>query len=138
MTAFMLAAHRLLPDEERCPLPPRQITEQAARKAGVSQPREEHQRTFATLVAHFAYGGAAGTLFGLVPARGLLPSVSRGVLFGLAVWAGSYLGLLPALGLLSPATRHTWRRNLLMIAAHVVWGSSLGMALHRMRDDSAC
>ena len=37
------------------------------------------------------------------------------------------LGLLPALGILTPATRHPPRRNLLMIAAHVVWGATLGL-----------
>src|SRR5262249_36443677 len=53
--------------------------------------------------------------------------VVKGTAYGLAVWAGSYLGLLPALGILSPATRHPPRRTALMIAAHVVFGSALGV-----------
>jgi putative membrane protein len=43
------------------------------------------------------------------------------------VWAGSYLGLLPVLGILSPATRHPTGRNALMIAAHIIWGATLGI-----------
>jgi len=45
------------------------------------------------------------------------------------VWGGSYLGLLPSLGILRPATDHPAQRNALMIAAHLVWGATLGGAL---------
>jgi hypothetical protein len=47
-----------------------------------------------------------------------------GLTFGLGVWAVSYLGLMPALGLHESATEHLRRRNLLMIAAHAVWGTA--------------
>jgi hypothetical protein len=126
MTAFMAAAYRWLPRQERVPLPPRQITEQVGRRAAIPEPREERNRVLVTLVAHFGYGGAAGALYGLLPSRDDPHPAVRGVVFGLAVWTGSYLGLLPALGLLPIATRHPWRRNLLMIAAHVVWGATTG------------
>ena len=46
--------------------------------------------------------------------------MARGALFGLTVWAGSYLGLVPALQLLAPATRHPWRRNVLMDLVEIV------------------
>ncbi|HAE50229.1 MAG: hypothetical protein CMO30_07955 [Tistrella sp.] len=45
------------------------------------------------------------------------------------MWAASYLGWIPAARILKPATRHPWRRNLLMIAAHLVWGASLAKGL---------
>jgi uncharacterized membrane protein YagU involved in acid resistance len=60
------------------------------------------------------------------------PNVVNGVAYGLGVWTASYLGLLPALGLLAPATEHPARRNALMIAAHVVWGASLGITAKRL------
>jgi uncharacterized membrane protein YagU involved in acid resistance len=50
----------------------------------------------------------------------------KGSLAGLAVWTGSYLGWVPALGILPPATEHPWRRNVMMIVAHLVWGMTLG------------
>jgi putative membrane protein len=59
----------------------------------------------------------------------------KGIGFGLLVWAGSYLGLLPALGLLSPATQHAPQRNLLMIAAHLVWGAVLGAVTDRLQQE---
>ena len=55
-----------------------------------------------------------------------LPTVAQGVLFGLVVWAGSYLGLLPLLGISASGDREPLRRNLMMIAAHTVWGAAMG------------
>ena len=55
-----------------------------------------------------------------------------GLTAGVAIWAGSYLGWLPAMGILSPATRHPWRRNLLMIVAHIIWGVTLGEVTRKL------
>jgi Protein of unknown function (DUF1440) len=126
MTAAMEAMHRRLPEYERYPLPPRQVTMNAAARAGVEPPPDEAQRTGLTLAAHFAYGAFLGGLYGLVAPGLPLPGVAKGVGYGLAAWAGNYLGLLPALGLHPPATRHPPRRNALMIAAHVIWGAAVG------------
>ena len=84
------------------------------------------EKTGLTLAAHFGYGTAAGVLFGLLAPKRAGEAVPAGIGFGLLVWSASYLGLMPALGLHPPATRDTFRRNALMIAAHVVWGASLG------------
>jgi len=42
------------------------------------------------------------------------------------------LGMLPALGILHPATEHPARRNALMIGAHIVWGTTLGLAVEQL------
>ena len=126
MTLAMVAMHRRLPPEQRYPLPPRQITMNAAAKVGAREHLDEPERTALTLLAHFAYGAFVGGLFGLVAPRKPSAAIPAGVGYGLLVWAGSYLGLLPALGLLPPATRHPPQRNALMIAAHVVWGAAAG------------
>ena len=130
MTLAMKLMHEQLPREEQYPLPPRQVTEGVAEKAGVNEQLDEDERRAATWVSHFAYGTACGALYGAlsgerVDSRPLL----AGAGFGLAVWAGSYLGWLPAAGIISPATEHPPRRNALMIAAHVVWGATTGAAL---------
>lgn len=138
MTLAMKLMHEQLPREERYPLPPRQVTEGLAEKAGVNEHLDEEEREAATWVSHFAYGAACGALYGAVSGERLDERpLLAGVGFGLAVWAGSYLGWLPAAGILSPATEHPARRNALMIAAHVVWGAGVGVALERLSDDGA-
>ncbi len=136
MTLAMKLMHEQLPREERYPLPPRQVTEGLAEKAGLGEQLDEDEREKATWLSHFAYGAACGALYGAVSGervdeRPLL----AGVGFGLAVWAGSYLGWLPAAGVLSSATEHPPRRNALMIAAHVVWGATTGAVLGKLADD---
>ena len=81
----------------------------------------------ATLVSHFGYGAAMGVLYGALRSKISLPSPVKGVLFGLVVWAASYLGLLPLIGMLESGQREPGRRNLMMIAAHVIWGSTMGV-----------
>jgi biotin transporter BioY len=111
------------------------VTEGLAEKAGVNEHLDEEERKAATWVSHFAYGATCGALYGAVSEgrTGGHPMLA-GVGFGLAVWAGSYLGWLPAAGVLSPATEHPARRNALMIAAHVVWGATTGLAVERLSD----
>lgn len=126
MTLVMRAAWKRLPASEQYPLPPRQITKQ------VVGPRRfwrlsAGKQSALTLLLHFLFGAATGSIYGMVEERVPLSSPVKGSLAGLAVWAGSYLGWLPAFGILPPATSHPWRRNVLMIAAHLVWGSTLGV-----------
>ena len=133
MTLAMVAMHRRLPPGQRYPLPPRQITMNAAAKVGAREHLDETERTGLTLLAHFSYGAFVGGLFGLIAPRQPSGSIPAGIGYGLLVWAGSYLGLLPALGLLSPATRHPPERNALMIAAHVIWGAAAGALVPVLR-----
>lgn len=136
MTLAMELMHRWLPRSERYPLPPSEITTKLTREAGVAQHLDQEQHVALTLVNHFGYGAAVGSLYGLLPSkpRAPLPAALWGIGYGLVVWAVSYLGLLPALGILRPATEHPERRNLLMIAAHVVWGSVTGLLVARMQQ----
>jgi hypothetical protein len=136
MTLAMKLMHEQLPRGEQYPLPPRQVTEGLAEKAGVNEHLDEEEREAATWVSHFAYGAACGALYGAVSGERLDERpLLAGVGFGLAVWAGSYLGWLPAAGIISPATEHPARRTALMIAAHVVWGATTGVAVERLSDE---
>ncbi|WP_394836121.1 hypothetical protein LVJ94_04345 [Pendulispora rubella] len=132
MTLAMKLLHRRLPLHEQHPLPPRRITMRVLAMLGWSPPRVPFARKALTLVAHFSYGAAAGTVYRHANRHTLHSGPGTGVVYGLTVWAGSYLGLLPALGLLTPATRHSPRRTALMIASHVVWGWALGEVTRRM------
>jgi hypothetical protein len=124
MTVMMLLAQRRLPARERYRLPPKKITAELAKGVGAESLRHDPALTVVSGAAHLGYGAVAGSLF-----TAALGDTSRdplvGMTYGFGVWAISYLGLMPALGLHEPATDHPWRRNLLMIAAHGVWGSSL-------------
>jgi uncharacterized membrane protein YagU involved in acid resistance len=136
MTISMVIMHRFLPEPERFPLPPRQITMKMADEAGVKRHMDEEERTAATYVAHFGYGAAAGTVYGIASrAAGVGAGARTGILFGLIVWFVSYLGLLPAARILPPATEHPAGRNALMIIAHVIWGAALG-ATHEYMAES--
>lgn len=136
MTAVMIALHQILPGEPSSPLPPRVITENAADAAAgehVMGDLYESQRTAATLSAHFGMGAAAGTAYVPFAGKSGLPPAAEGALYGLAVWGGSYLGVMPATGLYQSATNDPPARNALMIAAHLVWGASLGVIYHALR-----
>jgi hypothetical protein len=137
MTAAMLAWHRRLPLWERYPLPPRQITMNVARRAGIKGHLNARQKTAVTLVAHFSYGAAVGAVYAALSRRLLPAGAASGAFYGVAVWAASYLGLLPALQILTPATDHPARRNALMVAAHVVWGAVTGCLVRSAHHSDA-
>jgi uncharacterized membrane protein YagU involved in acid resistance len=127
MTIAMKLMHRQLPDQERYPLPPRLIIDELTKKTDPDGELGEEEEFYLTVISHFAYGAACGAIFNLAREQtDAEVSTGIGTVYGLGVWTGSYLVLLPALGILTPATEHPMRRNLLMIAAHVVWGVSLG------------
>ena len=122
MTSAMRRLHRKLPDSERYPLTPREITDRA-----LAPPREIAPDL--TLVAHFAYGAGCGAL--LAAAN---PRMGRfsGALAGGGVWLASYMGWIPAFGLLKPATAHPLRRNLVMLGAHFAWGWSTAEGMREL------
>jgi uncharacterized membrane protein YagU involved in acid resistance len=132
MTAFMRAAWRILPRREQYPLPPRLITRKLVSEVEPPQRMDADDLTTLTYLLHFWFGAMTGALYGLIEDKVRLKPSAKGIFMGLAVWTGSYLGWIPLLGILPPATKHPVRRNLLMIAAHVVWGLALGRLTRRM------
>ena len=135
MTAFMLLTQRFLPKGQRYDLPPEIITKELAHRAHVRQHMNKGQILMATTVSHFGYGAAMGTLYSLLAKKVPLPAVVKGTLFGLLIWAVSYLGLLPLIGMSESGQREPVRRNLMMIAAHVVWGSTMGVVTDVLTRD---
>jgi uncharacterized membrane protein YagU involved in acid resistance len=135
MTAVMLALHRRLPLGEQYPLPPQEITAEMAEKAGLDEHVGEPEHGVATTLTHFGYGAATGGIYGALIDGVDAPPAALGAAYGVAVWVASYLGLLPALRILRPAMEHPARRNALMIAAHLVWGVTLGILADRWREE---
>jgi hypothetical protein len=135
MTLFMMAAHKALPREEQHPLPPREITMNAAETAGVREDIEASgRRTESTLAAHFGFGTTAGLIYSGVAGVTGLPAVAEGALYGLGVWGSNYLGILPALGLVRPATEEPPARNAVMIGANILWGAVAAVLFQRVAD----
>jgi uncharacterized membrane protein YagU involved in acid resistance len=132
MTAVMVAVNNALPAHDQEPLPPRQITENAAAQAGLNHTLDDGDRTAATLAAHFGYGTVVGAGYAAVAGRSGMHPAAEGALYGLAVWGGSYLGLMPATRLYKSAVDEPATRNAMMIAAHLVWGTALGWIFHAL------
>jgi hypothetical protein len=123
MTALMQRFHERLPEEERYPLTPREITQTLA------PAKDEDATATRTLLAHFAYGALTGAIYGLVARRA---APLGGALYGVGVWFASYLGWIPAFKVLKPATEHPARRNALMIGVHLVWGAVTAWGLSEL------
>lgn len=133
MTIAMKVLHANLPPDEDYALPPREIIDEIATRAELHDDLSENSKTALTFAGHFAYGTATGALYPLLISN---PNPANGAAYGLAVWGASYLGWLPAAGILGSATKHPARRVALMVAAHVIWGASLGAISDRWSVDS--
>jgi uncharacterized membrane protein YagU involved in acid resistance len=128
MTGAMRRMHARLPARERYPLTPREIVDSGSEQLGI--PLSDETAKDITTAAHFLYGAMAGAA---IAAMNPDPKKRTGAAAGLAVWLASYMGWIPAIGTLEPATKHPARRNALMIAAHLVWGSATAAAIRELR-----
>jgi len=135
MSISMLIGWRLLPAHEKYHLPPRLITEEISERMGVEDRLGERELVGLTIFSHFGYGALFGAFYARFEHKLPLHASLKGALSGVALWVGSYLGWLPAFGILSPATWHPWRRNLLMIVAHVIWGVTLGEVTRKLTEN---
>lgn len=127
MTIFMFSTQRFLPKGQRYDLPPELLTKELAELVHVKQHMSKGQILAATTVSHFGYGAVMGTLYSLLGRRLPFTSALNGLLFGIFIWVISYQGFLPLIGFSESAPGETTRRNLMMIAAHVIWGAGTGI-----------
>lgn len=127
MTLFMMLMQQVLPKWQKYALPPERITTELAKRAEVGKHMNKSQRVGATLLMHFGYGSNMGMLYAPLARKIHLPPALKGAIFGLLVWAGSYLGIAPTLELSEAAPKQPLQRNMLMIGAHLVWGTTLGI-----------
>ena len=131
MTLSMLLMRALMPWHERYDLEPQLVTESTAKRLRLQRLLGRHQRQTISMMLHFGFGAAAGSIFGLSARLLALPLALGGVIYGLLVWTGAYAGVIPMLGILRPPHRRPRSRNAMMIVAHVVWGGMLGLFLQR-------
>src|SRR6266508_4517748 len=69
MTIFMQVAWQRLPERERYPLPPRQITRKVVKELGVRRQLSDQNQTALTLLLHFSYGALAGSVYEMFEER---------------------------------------------------------------------
>ena len=131
MTVVILAGRRL--SGFRTP-PPVEITRRLSWRAGISPPRSKGGFRVFWLAGHIAYGAGCGALY--VLARPRLPQdpVRAGLMAGGTVWGVSYLGYLPMLSLYPSPEDDASDRQVVMIAAHAVYGVSLAMTERLVRE----
>ena len=131
MTWAMRRMQRHLPPEERYALPPAEIVDSILGHLGLKPKVTPRGEKALILLGHYGYGVLGGAAYAvLTPSRARLP-LARGAGFGLLLWATSYLGWLPLLHILKPATQHPQRRNVMILAAHALWGGIIGALVAR-------
>jgi uncharacterized membrane protein YagU involved in acid resistance len=131
MTIFMFATQRLLPRGQRYSLPPEIVTHELAQRAHIRHKMNKGEILGATTVSHFGYGATMGLLYSPLQRATSLPTLLKGSLFGLFIWAGNYLALLPALGMRASEQKEPPQRNWMMIVAHIVWGATTALIAER-------
>ncbi len=110
-------------------MPPEKITAHFLESSGI-HPTETQQDAAAT-VLHFGFGSAAGAVFGAVAPRRLIARVPLGMAYGAAIWGVSYMGWIPAFGIMPHAARDRRDRQMVMLAAHLVYGTALALMVGR-------
>lgn len=136
MTLAMFAMHRWLPEGERHPLPPAELTQDIVDKVGLSKWMSHDSRSSAMMISHFGYGAVCGIAYALLGDRLKTRSLMKGAAFSFGIWALSYLGWIPTTGLRPGAHKTSRSRNLLMILAHFVWGASLSFTEDELKKRS--
>lgn len=130
MSLFMLAWRRALGGGSYGPAV---VTERSLRRVGLL-PRRETALAATQTAAHFGFGAFAGAVYALtappvgrmLPAAGPAPAAARGAAYGVGVWAAAYGTALPALRLTPPPAQDRPRRQPRLVAAHLVYGATLG------------
>jgi putative membrane protein len=137
MTIFMLATQRFLPRGQRYALPPEVIVKDLAHRAHIRSFLSKRQIMLATLISHFGYGSAMGAAYGPMERAAPLPAPARGLVYGLLIWVGSYFALLPLGDMAASGQKEPGQRNLMMLAAHALWGITLGSIVALLKKRSA-
>lgn len=121
--------HLRAPDE----FPPRRVVQTGEDVIAGRRLMDDRVEQTLTWVAHVGFGAAMGALYGTLAAAartrmtdGPLVGAVSGMTFALSVWATSYAGWLPRLGISSGTTRGHPGDVPFPLAAHLVYGATLG------------
>ena len=110
--------------------PPEAVVE--ATLPGVFARIPEERRPVIVEAVHWAYGGAGGAAFGLLP-RTLRRHPLAGPVYGVLVWTAFELAIAPALGL-PHAERHKPEEEAALLADHLLYGAVVAASAWPHRD----
>ena len=109
--------------------PPEQITDRLLASAGKATATAEQRQSIAALV-HVATGATLGGIFGALPQPNrLMHRIGLGTAYGLGVYTLNYAGLAPRLRLMPRPSQDRPGRQFTTLAAHLVFGATLGCLL---------
>ena len=107
-------------------LPPEEITDRLLASAGTTMAKREQRQSVAVFV-HFATGATLGAIYAALPRPNRLTHrIGLGTTYGLGVYTLSYAGLAPKLHLMPPPSQDRPGRQGTTLAAHLVFGATLG------------
>ena len=114
-------------------LPPEKITARMLDRLHIT-PSGRAQHLVARM-NHIAFGALGGVVFEALRRRlpDRTPILPVALTFAAAIWAVSYAGWAPALGLMPSPRKDRLGRQLSMVAAHIVYGATLGVLADRIR-----
>jgi uncharacterized membrane protein YagU involved in acid resistance len=109
-------------------LPPEEITDQLLASAGTTVAKRQRQSV--AVLVHVATGAALGAIYAVFPQPNRLTyRISLGATYGLGVYTLNYTGLAPKLRLMPPPSQDRPGRQVTTLAAHFVFGATLGWLL---------
>lgn len=110
-------------------LPPEEITDQLLASAGTTTPTRRDRQKIAGLV-HLATGATLGAIFTALPQpKRLTRRIGLNATYGLGIYTLNYVGLAPMVRLMPPPATDRPGRQLTTVAAHLVFGATLGCLL---------
>lgn len=137
MTIYMFKNQQKLKESQKSPLPPSSLISQSSRRIGVEQMLSQSQRENSSLLSHFGYGIFCAGIYTYLQQKSKQDSeandVVKGASYGLGVWALSYLLLTPSLKMRANAYNMPASRNLMMVMAHLIWGTTLAYTERELR-----
>jgi putative membrane protein len=113
--------------------PPKEIARRAAGRTGARRHLTHQEFKVAWLLSHFAYGAAAGSVFGLIGPRVPLNCLLVGAIYGTLLWAAGYLGLMPALGLYPLPRSVSPPVVAVILPDHWIYGVVVAEVIERLR-----
>ena len=121
---------------------PALVTDRALRAVDL-EPSGSVGRPAIETAAHFAFGASMGVmhaaltrkLLRAIPAATRLPAPMSGAAYGLGVWAVMYGVSIPGVGLMPPPAEDLPGRQRRLIAAHLLYGATLGVLQRRRSRD---
>jgi uncharacterized membrane protein YagU involved in acid resistance len=109
--------------------PPEEITNRLLASAGVTKATREQRQSAAGLV-HVVTGATLGAIFAALPQPNRLTHrIGLGATYGLGIYTLNYAGLAPMARLMPPPSQDRPGRQITTLAAHLVFGATLGCLL---------